>query len=455
MAGAAHNKKLPIKGQYMGQWVCKSGGMRPVAGLVAMVALSGCLAPEAGDGNAVSRFLAKPATAGAAPQQDAQSTVISDLQARQSVLPQGSAYARVAQAVLAANSRSAEAELRAARLRAEAASKNWLPKIGPNISLSSLSEVVATIFVEQVLFDHGRLKAERRFAKADVEVAAVGLAEDSNARVETALDLYLDVQEGRARAALQQASLKDMRHFEWIMQERVKGGVSDPSDLSVLRQKLGEISSDLRSAEEQSRTAMAELNAMSAAPLDAVQGGGTVAVATTGARPLSMLRAEAERDRAVAQAQVDRAGLLPGLTASGTTGTQSSGPNVTLGGGELLGLGTGANLKAIAMERDAADRRVAQAEEDSNRVLRRLEARIEGLRRQSEEAARLSQQAKTNLDLFQRQYDAGQRQVMDVVGVYETYAQRRSLAIDHQYELSRARIELARHLGVLADGGDV
>ena len=107
------------------------------------------------------------------------------------------------------------------------------------------------------------------------------------------------------------------------------------------------------------------------------------------------------------------------------------------------------------MERDAADRRVAQAEEDSNRVLRRLEARIEGLRRQSEKAARLSQQAKTNLDLFQRQYDAGQRQVMDVVGVYETYAQRRSLAIDHHYELSRARIELARHLGVLADGGDV
>lgn len=438
----------------MGQWYCKAGTVRPVAGLVAMMALTGCLAPAEGDGNMVSRFVGKPSVAGAT-SQEAQSATISELQSRQSILPPASAYAQVAETVLAANSRTAEAELRAARLRAEAASKNWLPKIGPNISLSSLSEVVATIFVEQVLFDHGRLKAERRFAKADVEVAAVGLAEDSNARVETALGLYLDVQEGRALAALHHASLKDMRQFEWIMQERVKGGVSDPSDLSVLRQKLGEIGSDLTEAEETSSTAMAELNAMSASPLGALEGGGSLAVSSAVARPLAMLRAEAERDRDVAQAQVDRAGLLPGLTASGTAGSSSSGPDLILGGGELLGLGTGANLKAIAMEKDAANRRVAQAEEDSNRALRRLEAQIVALDRQAQDAVRLSQQAKTNLDLFQRQYDAGQRQVMDVVGVYETYAQRRSLAISRKYELDRARIELARHLGVLADGGDV
>src|SRR6056297_1902424 len=165
-----HNKKLPTKGHEMGQW---NGPGRWAARVAVCLVLSGCMAPGGtGDDETVSRFGAISAGGGIGSEatDESRSAVISALQGRQSILPPGSGYDQVAGAVLAANSRTAEAELRAARLRAEAASKNWLPKIGPNISLTSLSEVVATIFVEQVLFDHGRLRAERLFAKADVEV---------------------------------------------------------------------------------------------------------------------------------------------------------------------------------------------------------------------------------------------------------------------------------------------
>ena len=423
---------------------------------LASMTLGGCMAPGNEDGT-VSRFLSKSpdAEASARQKEAANSPIITSLQARRSILPAGSSYDRIAQPVLAANSRAAEAELRSARLRANAASKNWLPQIGPSISLTSLSDVVTQIFVEQVLFDNGRKKAERAFAKADVEMAAVNLADDTNERVLTALTLYLDAAEARERVALENRTLEDMSRFEWIMNERVKGGVSDMSDLNVIRQKLSEIRATLAAQNEAEATAIAELNAMSVEPLGDVRGLSDVPVSVEGARPLDVLLAEAEMDRDIASAKMERAGHLPGVKASGTLGDDSSGIGLNVGSDKLLGLGTGASLKALEAEKEAASRRVAQAEEDSNRKLRRLEQRLGALQRQVGEAESLTQQAKGNLDLFQQQYDAGQRQVMDVVGVYETFAARQTSAVGLKYELAEARLEMARLLGLLADGSQI
>jgi adhesin transport system outer membrane protein len=409
------------------------------------------------DGGAVSRFLSKdPAPKMTeAEKEAAESIIISDLQARRSALPPGSAYAQVAAPVLEAYSRPAEAELRSARLRAKAASKNWLPRIGPNISLTSLSDIVAQLVVEQVLFDNGRKKAERAFAKADVEAAAVTLAEDTNERVFTALTLYLQASKARERIALEHVTLKDMKRFEWVMDERVKGGVSDRSDLNVLRQKLSEIRSTLAAQQEGEVTALAELNAMSTRPLDDVAGLSDVAVVGTEAKPLSVLQAEAEKEREIVSAKMERAGLLPGVTAGGTLGDGGTGIGVNVTSDQLLGLGTVDSMKALDVAREAANRRVGQAEEDANRRLRRLETRLSALSRQVGEAGALAQQAKANLDLFQRQYDAGQRQVMDVVGVYETFAARQVAQLDLKYELAETRLKIAREQGLLADGSSI
>ncbi len=385
----------------------------------------------------------------------AQSPIISDLQGRRSVLVPGSSFDRVATAVLTAYSRSAEADLTSARLRAEAASKNWLPRIGPNISLTSLSDIVSQLIVEQVLFDNGGKKAERAFAKADVEVAAVTLAEDVNGRVFEALSLYLDASRARERLALEGRTLEDMSRFEWIMSERVKGGVSDMSDLSILRSRLAEIREEIAGQKEAEATALAELNAMASAPLGSVKGLSEVVVDANSGRALDVLLAEAEAERDVAQAVVARAGLLPSLTAGGTVGSGDSGIGLNLRSEQLIGLGTGAELRAVEAQKEAAARRKVQASEDSNRVVRRLDARLNALSRQVGEASKLRDTAQANLDLFQAQYDAGQRQVMDVVGVYETFAERQVRALALKYELALARIELARHLGVLAEGSRI
>lgn len=387
--------------------------------------------------------------------ESAESVIISGLQSRRSILPRGSAYDQVADNVLAANSRAAEAELRAARLRAVAASKNWLPSVGPSISLSSLGELVANLIVEQVLFDNGRKKAERAFAKADVEVAAVNLSMDTNNRVFTALDLYLKAQKAQEKSTLSTTAFNDMSHFEYIMSERVRGGVSDRSDLVVLRQKLAEIRSEMAANNEARATAFAELNAMSVRPLDSVSGVPDFNVNGLGSKPLPILLAEAEKERAIAEATMERAGHLPGLKATGSIGTSGNSLGLNVASDKLLGLGTGASLKAIEATKEGAQRLVAQAREDSNRRLRALEAQLKGVQRQMGESRNLTSQSKKNLDLFQAQYKAGTRQVMDVVGVYETYARQQQSAADLKYKAARIKLEIANEMGLLASGAEI
>lgn len=387
--------------------------------------------------------------------ESAESAIISGLQSRRSLLPQGSAFDQVASNVLAANSRAAESELRAARLRAVAASKNWLPSIGPSISLTSLGDLVASLIVEQVLFDNGRKKAERAFAKADVEVAAVNLSADTNERVFTALTLYLAAQQSAEKAQLSTTAFNDMSHFEYIMSERVRGGVSDRSDLVILRQKLSEIKSEMAANSEGRATAMAELNAMSIRPLDQLSGVSEIQVNGLGTKPLPILLAEAEKERAVAEATMERAANLPSLKAVGSVGTGGNTLGLKAGADKLFGVGTGAALKAIEATKEGAERQVAQAREDSNRRLRSLEAKLKSVQRQMGESRGLSRQSKKNLDLFQSQYKAGTRQVMDVVGVYETYARQQQNAAELKYKAAKIKLEIANEMGLLASGAEI
>ncbi|OIQ38050.1 MAG: transporter, partial [Roseobacter sp. MedPE-SW] len=90
---------------------------------------------------------------------EATSEVISTLLDRRSMLVEGTVYKEVAEAAVAASARASEAELISAKLRAEAESKNWLPSIGPSVSLTDLGDLVAGMLIEQVLFDNGRRKA--------------------------------------------------------------------------------------------------------------------------------------------------------------------------------------------------------------------------------------------------------------------------------------------------------
>ena len=456
-----HMRKAPEQGAVMRQGKrqrVSATAIGPALACLALLALPGCLGHE---GGGVSRLLmpeAPPVPQGlASPDVAEASPLLSDLMARRSALPEGASLDRVADAVLVADTRAAAAELRSARLRARAQSRNWLPSLGPQVSLNSLGSVVAMLVVEQVLFDNGRKLAERDFAKADVEVAAVALVQDANARVLSALTLYLAALEAQDKAVLSQAAERDMAHFEWIMSERVSGGISDPSDLQVLRQKLAEIRAASQTEAEAARAALAELVAMGVAPetLAALEAGRSLPALVLPAPapvPLVVRLAEAEQSRAEARARIERAGFLPSLTATGALGRGAPDPSLDIRTARPLGFGTGDDLRAIEAATEGERRKVAQSREEANRRLARLEQERIALARQAAEAAVLASRGKANLDLFQAQYDEGQRQVMDVVGLYEQFARQQQEAATLRYRAARTELEIAAELGLLADG---
>lgn len=382
----------------------------------------------------------------------AQSDIIAALIDRRSVLPSGP-FAQIADGVLAANSRAAEADLRAAKLRSQARANNWLPTLGPSISLTSLGDVVTGLVVEAVLFDNGRKKAERDYAAADVEVAAVTLAEDTNNRVLQGLELYLTAQQALARAQVNAEALSQMERFDYIMTERVRGGVSGRVDLQIVQQKLNQMRADMASDQEAAAAAMSELSAMSASPVAGISGISSLSPELT-AQPLSVMRAEAEAARAVAEATVARAGFLPGLTASGDL-TQSDSASLNVGAANGLGLGLGANLDAIEQQRAAAQARVGQVQENANRALRALEGELASLQRQEVQAQTLAAQAAANYEIFAEQQRAGQRTVPEAVGIFETKVRTEREAAALRFDVARVQLQIAALKGALVNGDQI
>ncbi|MCC7321589.1 MAG: TolC family protein [Rubellimicrobium sp.] len=427
-----------------------------MAALLASVALAGC--SGGGPGAEVTRSAPADAIAATAPRvpalaaataQDAQSALIGGLLARRGVLSAGP-LADVAGAVLAANSRAAEAGLRAAMLRSQARSRNWLPRLGPAVNLTSLGAVVTSLVLNQAILDHGARAAERDFARADVEVAAVALAEDANARVHQALGLYLAAQRATAQAEVLARAESEMGRYLWMIEERVRAGVSDRGELQAAGQRRDQIAADLAADREAAAVALSELQAMAATPVAGIAGLSPVGAPEAGVVALSVLRAQAEGSRAVAEATVTRAGYLPGLSLGGDLG--GPGLGLTLGAQNGLGLGQGAAIEAALAEAAAVEANVAREDENARREIASLEGRLASFLRQEEEARRLAAQAQETLALMAAQQAAGQRGAQEVIGAIETRARAERTAAGLAHDIVAARIAIAARLGLLVDG---
>lgn len=442
-----------------------AGGLPPVraraslglatALMVSGLFLSGCVArgPDVAARSAAGAQQTSMAEAGQpVVASEGGSALIADLLARRSALPAGGAFATVASAVLEADAGAAAAELRIARLRSEARSKNWLPKLGPVVSLTSLNGLAAGFLLEQALFDHGRRKAEREYAAADVEVAAVTLSADINQRVYEGLVHYVSAEQARAQGALAARANERLAGFADIMRQRVEGGLSDRSEQQVIEQHLVEMRATLAADQEAEASAMAELAAMSAQPLDGVRGIDSLAVVGSAVEPLSLVKARGEGKRDMAEAKAAKAGLLPSLTASADISGGEINPGVKLGGSGLLGIGTKAEFEALNATQDVVDRRTAEAGEAAQRRIVALERQITTLQSRQAQGEAVLSQTSGNLELFVEQYKLGRRTLLELVGQYDSYARLERDQAALRFEIARLELEIARDRGLLVDG---
>lgn len=439
----------------MGSANSKAGAARLALAVAALTLLTGCVEGKGGFdvtkmGFGKGQAPADPAIPALA-QAGQSSLLIADLQARPSILLGKGPYAAVSSAVTEAGAGVAAAELRVARLRAEAASKNWLPRISPNVSLTSLGALAASLVAEQALFDNGRRKAERAYAAADVEVAAVILSTEVNKRVYDGLKHYLTAERAREQALVSERAVGKLAEFEQIMLKRVEGGLSDRSEQRVLSQKLAEMHATLSSDRQAQDTAMAELGGMTTRSLGALTGLQTLPADQPDPEPLAVLRSRAEGARSVAQANVSKAEMLPGLTASASLGTEGLGGGLNAGGGGI-GFGSRATRAALDATPDLVGRRTAQAAEDAKRRIITLQNQMQTIMSQEAQGAEVLRQTNGNLSMFTEQYKVGRRSLLELVQQYESFARTERDQVSLKYLAADLRLQIALERGVLVDG---
>ncbi|WP_165351890.1 TolC family protein [Salipiger sp. IMCC34102] len=377
------------------------------------------------------------------------SSLIADLRARRSVLPQGP-YTQLATDVLASRTLPAEQELRAARFRAQSASKNWLPSAGPQVNLTSVGSLVTTLFLEQTVLDNGRKKAERAYANAEVEQASVTLVQAANDRVAEALGLTLTAQAAEARASINDAALPKLDRYAYIMDERVRGGISSPVDARIVRDKLAEMTSQRDLDLEGAAAARAELATMT--------GGQAVALpdladlpADPAVEPLPILQARAKAALADAEADAGKAGFFPGLSAVASLGSESD-AGLTAQMNQNIGFGTRDAMRAIEAEATAARAAVAQTQEDTARRIAALEVERASKLRQLEQARSLAANATETFNTYVTAHREGQRTVREVVTLLEAQVDAARRAAGLRFDVIRTEIDLAALRGTLVDG---
>jgi adhesin transport system outer membrane protein len=312
--------------------------------------------------------------------------------------------------------------------------------------------LVSSLTLSQGLIDNGRRKAERDFAAADVEVAAVGLSAAMNQRVFEGLGYYVQAERARAQAAVSQRAAGRLAGFEQSMATRVEGGLSDMSEKQVISQRYAEMQATVAGDQDAARNALSQASALIGGPVDGLTGLDNLGNITSGPTPLAVLRKRGEGARTLAQANLSRADMMPGLTASAETDGTDVNPGLRLTGMGMLNAGSSATMQAIAQTATVVDRQNAEAAETAQRRLITLSGEIETLRGREAQGANVLTQTEGNLDLFNEQYKMGRRSLLELVSQYDSFARLERDQVSLRYEIALRQLEMARDLGVLVDG---
>ncbi|MFX4300087.1 TolC family protein [Pseudosulfitobacter pseudonitzschiae] len=382
------------------------------------------------------------------------SSVISGLQSRHSILEPGTPAKAIASATLASNTGPGSADLRLRRIKADVEAKNWLPRIGPDISLTSMSSLAASLILDVALFDNGRKRAEREYAVADVEVAAVNLSIEANDRVYEALSRYTDLQRSEMEARITRLAITKLEEFDAKAVQRVSSGYSNTTERSEISQSLTEMRSVSSDAEQQAAQARSQLSHMGVTvipspsfPLLSLRGH----IAET---PLDIALAEAKANRGIAEARIERAGSIPGLGASVAASSSGSTASASVSG-PGMGYGTGAITAALSASQDLARQNVTHARSQSALKINALQGEISRIEARRGILKSRVTQAREGFELNSAQFITGSRQLTDVVEAFTTMVGAELERSRSGFDLDQAKLDLAREYGVLADGNSI
>ncbi|ANT59981.1 hypothetical protein AYJ57_06135 [Salipiger sp. CCB-MM3] len=422
-----------------------------VGGLALVALLPACMKTYGADAPASQPYTASVAAAAPALGLRAQpdgADLMTQLAQRPSALVPGTPYAAVAAAVLQGSAFGAEAELRLAPLRGETEELSWLPELARGASLGALRDMSARIIARPERFDTSRKLAERDLAQAQIETAALALAEEANVHVHEALGQHLAGEEARARAALYKASYRDLAGLDWPISQAVASGELMSSELAQLRAEVADVRRGLAQAREAEADARRELVAMADGRLGGVAGAGALRE-MVGAVPLPLMQAQAARAEQEARQRLGTHAHMEGL-------------QLRRSAEELDALEEAAGYAGEGAEAGDWGAPSLQVQWPERAAGSEAEMQIGGLARDRDrlrsEAAAAAAQASAAAEvaaLALRDYRAGRGHAAQLLGPLERALDAQEAEITSRFALARTELDLAFLQGTLVAGSDL
>ena len=118
----------------------------------------------------------------------------------------------------------------------------------------------------------------------------------------------------------------------------------------------------------------------------------------------------------------------------------------------MLGFGTGATLEAIASTDEVVDRQMAEAADTASRKIVALQSELQRLSAKQGQGAGVLAQTEASLAMFTEQYKLGRRPLMELVSIYESFAQMEREQAALKYDIALTRLQIAALRGQLVDG---
>lgn len=365
-------------------------------------------------------------------------------------------YAKIAQAALNAKKFSKEALLRSSEHKLEAHKQNLLPQITPGASINEDGDMIAQLSVKQTLYDSGRYVAGKDILLSEKATAQANLRTNENERINKAISAYIDYHAARESQIMLSKTIKSFRKLEQQSESRINNGIGDASDRDLFQLKKLEVESEYENQEGIALSSRQVFIALTGIAMPTAKPEKMNLVFNPVNAPQVEL-AEAERYKAIGTMELEKSKKLPVISIVGNVGTatdnlddENMDVRVDVSLSQPLTWGFDHASAAVQSEVEASNRKYDEIFKDTEDRINILKFELLQSRSRHERLQKLSDSAEKRLKNFNSQFLAGQAGIAEATSTIESYKKIQNNAIETEFSIYRAELELATLTGALS-----
>lgn len=350
--------------------------------------------------------------------------------------------------------RAAEAALRAGKFAR-------YPQLTPTGTAPLNGDSEASLGLDQVIWDGGRIKSQLKKSELSVANAALRAWIERNDMVLVGLEAYVDMSRFQARRDILSTLQRDLGVLDARLLVRVEGGVADRGERLRMAVALQEVLRASISNESDLRQSKADLtralnNALPPPKITNLKAAVSMCrrswpamEAPADALSLVQLRSAKADELQVAARRFPRLVLEAGMSTLVTPGI-----GLKLDAADMLGLGRKKSLEAANATTQAATVAHERQLDDTRADLARLEEDVAGFQMDVVKLEGLIATNKSTLKLFHEQLEAGSISITQGITIYQENAEAMLSMVDLQARLLANCLQSSSLRGALVPFGE-